>query len=283
MIEILGDSSYDITMKAIKTSYRCGFVVLVMSILGGWQCGKSNSSSGSVSTLKAVVKQSFPHSESAFTQGLVAKDGYLYESTGRRGQSFLRKLEMQTGRVLKSTALDGRYFGEGLTLFNNEWVYLTWQARTGFIFAETDDSFAYKSEFSYPTEGWGITTDGNHLIMSDGSDKLYFLNAYSKVVEKTVNVTFDGKSLDKLNELEYFDGKIWANVWQEEFFVAIDPASGVVKTKVVVDFEDLFSDGELAKFDPNEAVLNGIAYDAKTSKIYITGKLWPKIFEVELR
>ncbi len=216
-----------------------------------------------------------PHDPNAFTQGLVYADGIFYEGTGRNGQSWLRKVEPATGEVLQQHDLEEQYFGEGIALFDK--IYqLTWQSNTGFIYDK--ESFAELSRFAYPTEGWGITDNGSELIMSDGTATLYFWNPETLQETRRLDVTYQGEPLVRLNELEYFDDAIWANVWQTDAIVRIDPATGVVNG--LVDLRGLLSYGP-ALTAPAD-VLNGIAYDEATGRLFVTGKLWPAVFEIEL-
>ncbi len=217
----------------------------------------------------------YPHDRAAFTQGLVYHAGELYESTGLYGQSSLRRVQLETGEVLQRHDLDTRYFAEGLALVEDRLIQLTWRERTGFVYDR--NGFALLAEWSYPTEGWGLTYDGAHLIMSDGSATLRFLDPQTFTVQREVTVTDRGQPVRLLNELEYVNGEVWANVWQTDFVVRIDPQSGTVKG--MIDFSGLLSPEDRAL--PVD-VLNGIAYDAQGDRIFVTGKLWPKLFHVEI-
>lgn len=214
----------------------------------------------------------YPHDTNAFTEGLVYADGFLYEGTGLNGKSNIRKVELKTGKVLKQKDLDQKYFGEGITLFQNRFYQLTWKNQEGFIY---DTGFNPVGRFSYPTEGWGLTHDGSQLIMSDGSATLYFLNPRTLKTDRTVQVKANGRPIRNLNELEYIGGKIYANVWQTTQIVIIDPKSGNVEGIV-----DLRSLAMLAP--PNADVLNGIAYDATNDRLFVTGKLWSYVFEIKI-
>jgi glutamine cyclotransferase len=219
---------------------------------------------------------SYPHDRTSFTQGLLWHDGSLYESAGMYGQSKMRRLEFPSGRVLKEINLAPELFGEGLALVDNRLVQLTWQSRRGFVYDLA--SFSLLKEFTYDTEGWGLTYDGKSLILSDGSSELFYLDPQTFKPVRRLAVTMNGKSLNELNELEFIEGEIWANVWQTDLIVRIDPTSGQVSS-----FLNLR--GILAPSDrtEGEAVLNGIAYDGATRRIFITGKLWPRIFEIKLK
>lgn len=218
------------------------------------------------------VVASHPHDPQAYTQGLVYREGFLYESTGRRGRSELRKVRLRTGEVVQRTALDDRFFGEGLALWRDRLIQLTWQSGTGFVY-DLDD-FRERATFSYAGEGWGLTHDGRHLIMSDGSATLRRLDPASFEVVRRVRVRDGGDPVDGLNELEYIRGEIYANVWQTDRIVRIDPASGRVNSWI--DLSGLPLDGA------NRGVLNGIAHDAEHNRLFVTGKLWPRLFEIEL-
>ncbi|HOG58642.1 MAG TPA: glutaminyl-peptide cyclotransferase [Anaerolineaceae bacterium] len=223
-----------------------------------------------------TVLAKFPHDPAAFTQGLLYADGLFYESAGLYGQSTLRKVDPETGAVLLEKRLDAQYFAEGLALLEGKLYQLTWKENTGFIYDPQD--FRQLSTFSYPTEGWGLTTDGSSLILSDGSATLYFLDPQTLQTTRALQVSLDGAPLDRLNELEYIRGEIYANIWYKDLIARIDPASGEVVG--VIDCGSL-RDGEGAPA-PND-VLNGIAYDARGDRLYITGKNWPWIYEVSLR
>lgn len=223
-----------------------------------------------------TVLAKFPHDPAAFTQGLLYADGLFYESAGLYGQSTLRKVDPETGAVLLEKRLDAQYFAEGLALLEGKLYQLTWKENTGFIYDPQD--FRQLGAFSYTTEGWGLTTDGSSLILSDGSATLYFLDPQTLQTTRALQVNLDGAPLDRLNELEYIRGEIYANIWYKDLIARIDPASGEVVG--VIDCGSL-RDGEGAP-GPND-VLNGIAYDARGDRLYLTGKNWPWIYEVSLR
>lgn len=231
-------------------------------------------SAESVPVYSFKVVQSYPHDTSAFTEGLFYFDGYLYEGTGLNGQSEIRKVELKTGKVVQRHALPSKYFGEGIALFQNRFYQMTWQNGEGFIY---DSSFKPVGSFTYNTEGWGLTTDGKNLIQSDGSAKLYFRDAKFKVV-KTLTVRADGTPVEKLNELEYIKGKIYANVWQTNRIAIINPNSGKVEAWL-----DLTGLALLVQAPDPNAVLNGIAYDAQHDQLFVTGKLWPYVFEIRVQ
>ena len=220
------------------------------------------------------IVNTYPHDPKAFTQGLVYYNGYLYEGTGLEGQSSLRKVELRTGRVLQIKKLAPELFGEGITLWQNKIYQLTWH--NGICFVYERDSFRSITEFSYTGEGWGLTHDGKHLIMSDGSDTLTFRDPDTFAVVKRLQVKADGAPVRNLNELEYVEGEIYANVWQTDMIARISPTTGEVVGWI--DLSGLLSEREARNAD----VLNGIAYDPKEKRLFVTGKLWPKLFEIEL-
>jgi glutamine cyclotransferase len=228
-----------------------------------------------VSQYTYEIVNTFPHDRTAFTQGLVFLDGKLIESTGLIGQSTLREVNLTNGVVLRQVRVPG-YFAEGLAVLGGKAYQLTWQAHRGFVYDEA--TFHREREFSYTGEGWGLTTDGHWLIMSDGTSQIRFLDPATFKVERTIQVTLRGQPIDQLNELEYVQGEIFANVWKTDLVMRIDPASGVVTGEI--DFTGLLPPGD---YDANTDVLNGIAYDSATDRLFVTGKLWPKLFQVRLK
>lgn len=221
------------------------------------------------------VVNSYPHDPASFTQGLLWHDGSLYEGTGLKGQSKLRRLEFPSGKVLKEISMPSEFFGEGVALVDGRLIQLTWQSHVGFVYDL--DTFRKLQEFAYDTEGWGLTFDGKNLILSDGSSSLFYLDPQTFKPIKKLAVTMNGKPLTELNELEFIEGEIWANVWQTDLIVRIDPSSGRVTSFLNLK-------GILAPSDRTgrEDVLNGIAYDAEKKRIFVTGKLWPRIFEIRV-
>ena len=221
------------------------------------------------------VINTYPHDPNAFTQGLLWDDGLFYESAGLYNQSSLRRVEPESGNVLQMQDVPPEYFAEGLVLWDGKLIQLTWQENTAFIYDK--DSFEKLGEFSYPTEGWGITHDGRNLIMSDGTANLYFRDPETFAETGRIEVRDENGPVVRLNELEYIDGEIWANVWQTSRIARIDPATGQVTGWV--DLTGILDNVTVTqKID----VLNGIAYDAENGRIFITGKLWPAVFEIEL-
>ncbi len=221
------------------------------------------------------VVNTYPHDKKAFTQGLVFEDGLLYEGTGLYGKSTLRKIELETGKTLQIHKLPGQFFGEGVTIYRNKVIQLTWRSNVGFAYDKA--SLELLEKFKYPTRGWGIAHDGRRLIMSDGTSTLRFLDPETFRVVDQIEVYDRNVSVRKLNELEYVQGEIYANVWRTDRIARIRPDTG----KVVgwIDLKGLL--GPEDRIHPVD-VLNGIAYDKKNDRLFVTGKMWPKVFEIEL-
>lgn len=220
------------------------------------------------------VVATFPHDPSAFTQGLVFADGELFESTGLQGESSLRRVELRTGRVLQQVKVSNEHFAEGLALVGDALVQLTWQSKLGFVYDRK--TFAQRRTFTYPTEGWGIAYDGaSRLVMSDGSARLFYLDPKTLAVTKTLTVRDAGTPIDRLNELEWVDDEIWANVWTTDRIVRIAPASGEVTGWISLDA--LWP--RIARRPPAD-VMNGIAYDKAMRRIFVTGKKWPNLYQI---
>lgn len=221
------------------------------------------------------VVATFPHDPAAFTQGLVFADGELFESTGLHGESTLRRVDLATGKTLQRLDISKEYFAEGLALVGDELLQLTWQTRIGFVYDRK--TFKMKRTFRYQTEGWGIAYDGaSQLVMSDGSDTLTFLDPKSLAPGRTLRVRDAGRLIDNLNELEWVEGEIWANVWMTDRIARISPRTGEVAAWI--DFTSLWPQAERPL--PVEQVLNGIAYDRATRRIFVTGKKWPRLYQV---
>lgn len=218
------------------------------------------------------VVRSYPHDRQAFTQGLVFEEGFFYEGTGLHGRSSLRKVDPVSGRILKETRLDPSHFGEGITIFGDRIVQLTWKSRVGFVYDK--NSFHLVRTFAYPREGWGITHDGRRLIMSDGTSVLRFLDPRDFREVGTLDVRDQRGPVAGLNELEYVRGVIYANVWPTDRIAVIDPRKG--RIKAWIDLQGLLGKGDAQGVD----VLNGIAHDARGDRLFVTGKLWPKVFEI---
>ena len=221
------------------------------------------------------ILRAYPHDPSAFTQGLIYLDGRLYESTGLNGQSSLREVQLETGAVLQRRDLPPDLFGEGITNWGNTLVQLTWKASTGFIYDR--NSFALLRTFHYKGEGWGLTQDGAHLILSDGSSSLRFFDPETFQEVKRIVVSDGGVEVHGLNELEYIHGQIYANVWQTDLIAIVSPKNGHV-----LGWADLSGLRPESVRSDSDAVLNGIAFDAARNRLFVTGKLWPKLFEIQL-
>lgn len=260
-------------MRSMKKRYLIGVsaaavILALSSVLFVWL---NNSPSPSAIRYTYTVVNVYPHDKDAFTQGLVYENGFLYEGTGLYGKSTLRRVELETGTVLQLYALSNQFFGEGITIFNDEIIQLTWQSRVGFVYDK--HSFDQIREFSYPTQGWGITHDGNRLIMSDGTANLYFLNP--ETFERTGQIeVHDTEPVTRLNELEYINGEIYANIWTEERIAVINPQNGQVRAWI--DLSGLYVSQN------RDDVLNGIAYDPEADRLFVTGKNWPQLYQIEL-
>lgn len=218
----------------------------------------------------------YPHDTSAYTEGLLYKDGYLYESTGEDGESTVRKVQLETGKVLQRHDLPPRYFGEGIVDWKNRLVQLTWKSETGFVYDLA--GIKLQHTFSYPGEGWALTRDDRQLYMSDGSSVLRILDPDTLLATGSIMVTANDLPVTNLNELEWVKGEIYANIWLTNRIARIDPVSGHVLGWI--DLSGLLDVNQLA--DPGEDVLNGIAYDAAHDRLFVTGKRWPKLFEIKL-
>jgi glutamine cyclotransferase len=222
-----------------------------------------------------VVVRSYPHDPQAFTQGLVFIDGVLYEGTGLNGRSGIRKTKLENGEVLQVQKLEEQYFGEGIAVVGDQIVQLTWQSGVGFVYDRA--TFNRQRSFTYAGEGWGLTYDGTRLIMSDGTDALRFLDPKTLKETGRLKVHEGGRPVDDLNELEMVKGEIFANVWGTDRIVRISPKTGEVTGWI--ELRGLLDPKESAGVD----VLNGIAYDAAKDRLFVTGKLWPKLFEIRIR
>jgi glutaminyl-peptide cyclotransferase len=235
----------------------------------------------SLSTVPPPAKQysykivhAYPHDTGAYTEGLVIDNGKLFEGTGGLGESFLRRVDLETGKILQDYQLPEQYWGEGITVFKDTLVLLTWQNNTGFVYDK--NSFALLRQFTYSTEGWGITTDGNRLIMSDGSSRLYFRDPVTQELTGDVQVIDNGAPVKNINELEYINGYVYANIWPGDRIAIIEPLTGLVSGWL--DLTGLLRNrGSLTRVD----VLNGIAFDSQTGRLFVTGKWWPYLFEIQ--
>lgn len=227
------------------------------------------------------IVNSFPHDQNAYTQGLEYHDGFLYESTGRNGTSSLRKVELETGKVLQQINLSNEYFGEGITKFGDKIFMLTWRKGVGFIYDA--DSFEQLGSFDYKKslQGWGLTNDGERLIKTDGTERIWFLNSKTQVEEDYIEAYTNKRKVEQLNELEYIDGKIYANIYQQNSILIVDASNGQILG--VADLNGLKNEmAKTQKLVPQDEVLNGIAYDKENDRLFVTGKNWGKLFEIEL-
>ena len=222
------------------------------------------------------IVNEYPHDGNAWTQGLQFVNDVLYEGTGMKGTSSLRKVNVKTGEIVQFRELDATLFGEGIVIFNDEIFQLTYKSQVGKVYDK--ETFQFKRDFRYATEGWGLTTDGTHLIMSDGTNILYFMDPTSFTEVKRIEVYNNKGPIDQLNELEYINGEIYANVWQTDSIVKVDPKSGKVLGEI-----DLSGLRERAVTPQKGDVLNGIAYDEATDRLFVTGKWWTKLFEIKLK
>ncbi|MFI5349892.1 MAG: glutaminyl-peptide cyclotransferase [Elusimicrobiota bacterium] len=229
--------------------------------------------------LTYTIVNVFPHDTAAFTEGLLWHEGYLYESVGMEGQSDVRKVDLKSGRVVQSSVIPDKAFGEGLALIGDKLIQLTFTEGRAFIYDFA--TMRLTGEFRYKGEGWGLTTDGKNLIMGDGSDALTFRDPATFAARRRIRVTLDGRRLKNINELEFVDGAIWANIWKDHRILRIDPSSGRVTGWL--DMGGLLNDGERAQLiEPVEDVLNGIAYDPASGHFFVTGKCWPVLFEIKI-
>ena len=266
--------------------FKIRLVLVLGMALSCFQCqaGANGDRPANTATPNAVVPKYgyqivniWPHDSNAFTQGLILMDGKLLESTGQEGHSSLRSVELETGKILKKVDVPEPYFAEGLAVLNGKVYQLTWQHHLGFIY--DSQTFERVGQFNYSGEGWGLTTDGKSLILSDGSNRLRFIDPSNFQVTKTINVLDGTTPIRELNELEFVQGEIYANIWHDDRIATIDPQSGRVNSWI--DLTGLISKEDLR--DNPEAVLNGIAYDQANNKLFVTGKLWPRLFEIRVK
>jgi len=230
------------------------------------------SSSGSPTLYTYHIVKTYPHNTSAFTEGLVFSNGSLFESTGEYGMSSLRRVNLQDGTVQQEVFLPDRYFGEGLTTVNDSLVQLTWQEKTGFVYDK--QTLALTGNFSYSTQGWGLTYNGSELVMSDGTSNLYFLDPVTYQKTGQVSVHSGGTPVTNVNELEYVNGSIYANIWHQQKIAIINQQTGAVTGWI--DLTGIHQSNNI------DDVLNGIAYDQQTSNLYITGKNWPNLYQITI-
>jgi glutamine cyclotransferase len=221
------------------------------------------------------VIHTYPHDRDAFTQGLFYDGGKLFEGTGQESGSTLREVELETGKVIRQHDLDDSLFGEGIALYRDRIYQVTWKSKVGFVYNKSD--FKLINKIYYPTQGWGLTTINDKIVMSDGTNILYFFEPEMFTAVSKIEVYDNEKKVDQLNELEYINGEIWANIWMTDLIARIDPVSG--KVMAYVDLKGLLSKSDR---DEDTDVLNGIAYDSQSNRIFVTGKRWPKLFEVKV-
>ncbi|HMF57319.1 MAG TPA: glutaminyl-peptide cyclotransferase [Pyrinomonadaceae bacterium] len=248
-------------------------LLLVLFLLA---CGEQSATARGVPVYTYEVVNNWHHDPEAYTQGLIFYDGFLYESTGLNGQSSLRKVDLTSGKVIQQVKVPEEFFAEGMTIFRGRIFQLTWKHNKGFIYNLED--FQKAGEFTYEGEGWGLTHDDESLIMSDGTSRIRFLDPTSFKVKRTINVTDSNHPITELNELEYIRGEIYANIWETDRIARIDPRTGKVTGWI-----DLT--GLLHVEDSSQPVdvLNGIAYDTEHDRLFVTGKLWPKLFEIRFK
>lgn len=246
-------------------------VVLALVFARGFAAGQAPA--GSAPVFGFQIQHVYPHDPNAFTQGLQYADGFLYEGTGLNGRSSIRKVKLETGDVIQKRDVPAEYFGEGITVWRSSLIELTWQSEVAFVYDKT--SFDLRRRFEYIGEGWGLTHDAASLIMSDGTDRLRFLDPATFAERRRVLVTAGGAPVGRLNELEFVKGEILANIWQSDYVARIAPDGHVIGW---IDLGGLLSARERAVAD----VLNGIAYDEQRDRLFVTGKLWPKLFEIKI-
>ncbi len=254
---------------------RIRFVVAAVALAGCLAAAaRQPARSSAIPVYSYSVVRSYPHDPTAFTQGLQYIDGFLYEGTGQNGQSSIRRVALETGEVLQRRDIPRQHFGEGITVLKTELFQLTWQSGIGFVYDRK--TFDLKRTFRYSGEGWGLTEHANELIMSDGTSALRFIDPSTFSERRRLKVTAAGQPLERLNELEFVKDEIFANVWTTDQVVRIDPATGRVTG--YIDLSGLLSARERSSAD----VLNGIAYDAIGDRLFVTGKWWPRLFQIKL-
>jgi glutaminyl-peptide cyclotransferase len=250
------------------------FIILTLAVISHAQAKRTAPSASAPAQYSYRVIHTYPHDPAAFTQGLEYRGGVLYEGTGLAGRSSLRKVELETGKVLQQIPVDGKYFGEGITVVNSQIVELTWTTKIGFIYDQS--SFGMIRSFNYSGEGWGLANDGQQIYMSDGTADIRVLDSTTLQEKRRVTVHDGAEPVKMLNELEYIRGEIYANIWQTNRIARISPADG--KVLGWIDMTGILPAEDHLHAD----VLNGIAYDQSGDRIFVTGKLWPKLFEIQV-
>jgi glutaminyl-peptide cyclotransferase len=270
-------NNVETTRSGIWPVRRLWWGVLAVAVAGGLLCGMWTWTAGAAAPVFGYqIVREYPHDPQAYCQGLVFDQGHLYEGTGHYGQSSLRRVRLETGEVLQNTPLDRRYFGEGIVVFGDRIIQLTWRERTALVYDKQTLQLTGQA-FRYSGEGWGLTTDGQSLIMSDGTSVLRFLDPRTFEVTRRITVHDGRRRIANLNELEYVQGEIFANVWQEDYLLRISPRNGVVTGRV-----DLRGLQPVRNGLGDDSVLNGIAYDSVNDRLFVTGKNWPVLYEIRL-
>ncbi|MCW4009671.1 MAG: glutaminyl-peptide cyclotransferase [Candidatus Bathyarchaeota archaeon] len=272
VLPINKQSHYTTMTKTITGAALLAAIILLLSVSIIVSLNMENPEPSAARQYTYEVVNTFPHDQHAFTEGLFYADGFLYEGTGLNGASTLRRVDLASGEVLQEVSLSYQYFGEGIALVNGTIIQLTYQTHIGFIYDR--NSFALQGNFSYPTQGWGLTFDGEHLIMSDGTDNLYFLDPETHQKTSQIQVQDGNTSVSKLNELEYVNGDIFANIFEEPKIAVINVQTGQIKSWI-----DLTG---LQEAHGSTGTLNGIAYDPDSNRFFVTGKNWPQLFEIKL-
>ncbi len=271
----------DPILKEISRLLPAMLILLAAAFLSDISVAQAGADSVNASTIPIYgyrIIHSYPHDSAAFTQGLVYDAEGFYEGTGGYGHSALRRVDLETGQILKQTRLPSTLFGEGVAAWKDRLIQLTWRSGIGLVYGK--ENLSCMGDFSYQTEGWGITTDGQRLIMSDGTDTLRFLDPQTFEMLEQIKVQVGGEPVEGLNELEYVRGDIYANLWPTDLIAIISPETGNVKG--LVDMRGLLQESGGLKIGQQADVLNGIAYDPDGDRLFVTGKLWPRLFEIKL-